>query len=161
KAEYEDAGTTVISAVTKSGGNEFHGDAFGFFQLNSLRSKDYFQKKNAAAGIPDNSDFSQKQYGLSLGGPIIKDKLHFFVADEAHHHTNRESAALGRRPEPVVVERFGQYEGTFGTPFREDLGFAKLTLEATEAATFDLSGSIRKEKDLQGFGAQTARTAAS
>lgn len=161
KAEYEDAGTTVISAVTKSGGNEFHGEAFGFFQLNSLRSKDYLQKKNSAAGIPDNSNFSQKQYGLSLGGPIIKDKLHFFVAYEANQQKDVESVVLGRRAEPGVIEQFGQYEGTFSTPFHEDLGFAKLTLEATEADTFDLSGSIRKEKDLQGFGAQTARTAAS
>ncbi|WP_019832919.1 TonB-dependent receptor [Sphingomonas sp. PR090111-T3T-6A] len=161
KAEYEDAGTTVISAVTKSGGNEFHGEAFGFFQLNALRSKDYFQKQNAKNGIADTSDFSQKQYGVSLGGPIVKDKLHFFVAYEANEQSNVESVVLGRRTEPGVLDRFGQYEGTFDTPFREDLGFAKLTLEATEADTIDLSGSIRKEKDLQGFGAQTARTAAS
>jgi outer membrane receptor protein involved in Fe transport len=161
KAEYEDAGTTVISAVTKSGGNDFHGEAFGFFQLNSLRSKDYFQKQNAAKGIADNSDFSQKQYGLSLGGPIIKDKLHFFVAYEANEQKNVESVVLGRRDLPGVVDQFGQYEGSFNTPFREDLGFAKLTLEATEADTVDLSGSIRKEKDFQGFGGQTAQTAAS
>lgn len=161
KAEYEDAGTTVISAITKSGGNEFHGEAFGFFQLNSLRSKDYFQKQNAAKGIADDSHFEQKQYGASLGGPIVKDKLHFFVAYEANEQSNVESVVLGRRDLPGIVDRFGKYEGTFTTPFREDLGFAKLTLEATEADTFDLSGSIRKEKDLQGFGGQTSAETAS
>lgn len=160
KAEYEDAGTTVISAVTKSGGNEFHGEAFGFFQLNSLRSKDYFQKKNAAAGIASDADFSQKQYGASLGGPIIKDKLHFFVAYEGNQQNNVQSVVIGRR-DPANVARFGQYEGSFSTPFREHLGFAKLTLEATEADTIDLSGSIRKEKDTQGFGAQVAQQAGS
>lgn len=131
KAEYEDAGTTVISAVTKSGGNEFHGDAFGFFQLNALRSKDYFQKQNAAKGIADDSHFSQKQYGASLGGPIVKDKLHFFVAYEANEQKNVSIVVVGRRDLPGNVERFGPYEGSFSTPFREDLGFAKLTLEAT------------------------------
>ena len=160
KAEYEDAGTTVISAVTKTGGNEFHGEAFGFFQLDSLRAKDFFQKKNAAAGIGDDGKFSQKQYGASLGGPIIKDKLHFYVAYEANEQKNVESVQIGQRT-PENLARFGQYEGSFTSPFREDLGFAKLTLEAGEADTIDLSGSIREEKDLQGFGAQVAQEGAS
>jgi outer membrane receptor for ferrienterochelin and colicin len=160
KAEYEDAGTTVISAVTKTGGNEFHGEAFGFFQLNSLRSKDYFQKKNEANGISDTGDFSQKQYGASLGGPIVKDKLHFFVAYEGNEQKNVESVAIGQRT-PENLARFGQYEGSFSSPFREDLGFAKRTLEASEADTIDLSGSTRKETDSQGFGAQVAQEAGS
>ncbi|WBO20890.1 TonB-dependent receptor [Sphingomonas abietis] len=160
KAEYEDAGTTVISAVTKTGGNEFHGEVFGFDQIDALRSKDYFQKKNAAAGVADDGKFSQKQYGASLGGPIIKDRLHFFVAYEGNEQRNVESVTLGQRT-PDNLARFGDKEGSFTSPFREDLGFAKLTLEATEADTIDLSGSIRKEKDTQGFGGQTAYEAGS
>lgn len=160
KAEYEDAGTTVISAITKSGGNEFHGEAFGFFQRDALRSKDYFQKQNAANGVADDGKFGQNQYGASLGGPIIKDKLHFFVAYEGNEQKNVESVVLGQRT-PDNVARFGQYEGSFTSPFREDLGFAKLTLEASDADVIDLSGSIRKEKDRQGFGQQVAYEAGS
>jgi carboxypeptidase family protein/TonB-dependent receptor-like protein len=63
----------LINAVTKSGTNEFHGSAYY-----------YFRNQNLAADVPllRASDFQQKQYGFSLGGPIIKDKIHFFVAPE-------------------------------------------------------------------------------
>ncbi|USI74882.1 TonB-dependent receptor [Sphingomonas morindae] len=160
KAEYEDAGTAVISAVTKSGGNSFHGEAFGFFQLDSLRAKDYFQRRNAAAGVADEGKFSQKQYGASLGGPIIKDRLHFFVAYEANEQKNVQSVTIGQQT-PDNIARFGRYQGSYTSPFREDLGFAKLSLEASEQDRIDLSGSIRKEHEMAGFGGQTAYEAGS
>jgi hypothetical protein len=63
----------LINAVTKSGTNEFHGSAFY-----------YFRNQNLTADVPllRSSDFEQKQFGFSLGGPIVKDKVHFFVAPE-------------------------------------------------------------------------------
>jgi hypothetical protein len=61
----------LINAVTKSGTNELHGSAFY-----------YFRNQNLAADVPliRTSEFEQKQYGFSLGGPIVKDKIHFLVA---------------------------------------------------------------------------------
>ena len=63
----------LINAVTKSGTNEFHGSAYY-----------YFRNQDLAADVPllRASEFQQKQYGFSLGGPIVKDKIHFFVAPE-------------------------------------------------------------------------------
>ncbi|WP_040669683.1 TonB-dependent receptor [Nitritalea halalkaliphila] len=62
-----------INVVTKSGTNEFEGSAFFFNRNQALTaSEDYI-------GRPIN-DFNINQYGFSLGGPIIKDKLHFFTA---------------------------------------------------------------------------------
>jgi hypothetical protein len=63
----------LINAVTKSGTNELHGSAFY-----------YFRNENLAADVPilRASNFEQKQFGFSLGGPIVKDKIHFFVAPE-------------------------------------------------------------------------------
>ena len=63
----------LINAVTKSGTNEFHGSAYY-----------YFRNQNLAADVPllRASEFQQKQYGFSIGGPIVKDKVHFFVAPE-------------------------------------------------------------------------------
>jgi Carboxypeptidase regulatory-like domain len=63
----------LINAVTKSGTNEFHGSAYY-----------YFRNQDLAADVPllRASDFQQKQYGFSIGGPIVKDKIHFFVAPE-------------------------------------------------------------------------------
>lgn len=62
----------LINAITKSGTNEFHGTAFVSFQNEGLTGKD--SAGNAAAS------FSTTQYGLSLGGPIVKDKLLFFAS---------------------------------------------------------------------------------
>lgn len=66
-----------INAVTKSGTNEFHGGAFFDY------SSDGLQGKNLEGEDPfDIGDFSEKRYGATLGGPIIKDKLFFFAAYE-------------------------------------------------------------------------------
>ncbi|WP_245806116.1 TonB-dependent receptor [Erythrobacter donghaensis] len=71
KAEYEQAGSAIITAVTRSGTNEFHGEIFGQYTDDSLTQIDAI---NARFGIP-KPDFKRVQYGGALGGPIIKDKL--------------------------------------------------------------------------------------
>ena len=71
---YGRAGGGLINAVSKSGTNQLHGSAFGYMRADWLASdKDILGNKR-------NSDFSTYQYGFSLGGPIIKDRMHFFVA---------------------------------------------------------------------------------
>jgi hypothetical protein len=67
-------GGGTISAVTKSGTNTLTGSAFTY-----LRS-DWLASPRDIRGNQRTTDFSTTQYGFSLGGPIIKDKLHFFVA---------------------------------------------------------------------------------
>lgn len=67
------SGGGTISASTKSGTNQFTGSAFVFGRAGSLSSK-YDIRGNERIG-----DYSTYQYGFSLGGPIIKDKLHFFA----------------------------------------------------------------------------------
>lgn len=68
------SGGGTISAVTKSGTNTLSGSAFGYGRA------DWLVSPNEIDGKKRTSDFSTYQYGFSLGGPIIKDKLHFFVA---------------------------------------------------------------------------------
>ncbi|QKX05497.1 TonB-dependent receptor [Aquimarina sp. TRL1] len=62
-----------VNAVTKSGTNEFHGTAYGFFRDENLTGE---KVKGDKVIRPD---LSQYQYGFSLGGPIVKDKLFFFA----------------------------------------------------------------------------------
>lgn len=69
-------GGGAINAVTKAGTNEFEGSAF-FFHRN-----DALQNNENIFGNPRTVDFSTSQYGLSVGGPLIKDKLHFFFVYE-------------------------------------------------------------------------------
>ncbi|WP_160711244.1 TonB-dependent receptor [Chitinophaga solisilvae] len=71
---YGRSGGGTISTVTKSGTNTFSGSAFMFMRNDALSSR--FD----ARGKTRTNEFSTYQYGFSAGGPIIKDKAHFFVA---------------------------------------------------------------------------------
>ena len=74
KAEYGLATGGMLSVVTKSGTNDIHGSAFLFFRDDSLNSIEQFQTSKP--------DYRRYQYGGSFGGPIVKDKTHFFATYE-------------------------------------------------------------------------------
>jgi hypothetical protein len=71
-AEFGRSGGGVLSAVTKSGTNALNGSAFWYYRNESLVADDSF-------GRPP-TDFRQHQFGATLGGPIVRDKTHFFGA---------------------------------------------------------------------------------
>lgn len=73
-AEFGRTNGAIINAVTKQGSNAFRGSGFLFAQDASLTAKDFFAKKNNNA----KPDTSQMQWGGTLGGPIVRDKAHFF-----------------------------------------------------------------------------------
>ena len=67
------SGGGTVSAVTKSGTNTFTGSVFGFGRA------DWLSSSYDIRGNKSTSDFSTYQYGFSLGGPIVKDRAHFYV----------------------------------------------------------------------------------
>jgi hypothetical protein len=102
-AEYGRATGGVINIVTKNGGNEFHGDAFGYFRNKS------FQARNAFSGQVDpvtgnlepvKQAYTRTQSGLTIGGPIKKDKTFFFGSYE---YTQREETGFSS----VGINNFG------------------------------------------------------
>ena len=149
KAEYEQAGGAVVTAVTKSGNNQFHGDAFISYTNKNMMARDEFDIRRDRP----KPAFKRLQYGASLGGPIITDKLFFFGAYEANDQDRASRVELGRR-DLGFDTRFGNLEGNFISPFRSDLFFGKLTFVPDDRSTFDVSFSRRKETDVQGFGGQ-------
>ena len=74
-AEFGRSSGGIVNVVTKSGTNDFHGNIFGFLRHRS------FQARNAFAPIED-PPFTRTQYGLTLGGPLDKDRTFFFFAFE-------------------------------------------------------------------------------
>jgi hypothetical protein len=64
----------VVNQVIKSGSNQFHGDAFEFYRDTFLNNGDYFSLPG------QRPPFHQNRYGGTLGGPLVKDKLFFFLA---------------------------------------------------------------------------------
>ncbi len=104
-AEFGRTTGAVVNAITKQGTNAFHGSAFSFIQDASLTEKNYFTKKN---NLP-KPDTKLQQYGFSLGGPVIKDKAHFFVSVERVIEDRAVNITIPSRPElnaaPVTETR--------------------------------------------------------
>jgi hypothetical protein len=68
----------IINAVTKSGTNRFRGSAFAFAQDAAWTEKDYFVENYADARNLKKPDTKRQEFGGTLGGPIIRDRMHFF-----------------------------------------------------------------------------------
>ena len=91
-ASYGRYGGAVISIVTKSGGNAFHGAVFEFFRNKVLDANDFFLNQTGEARPPLN----QNQFGFTLGGPIRKDKLFFFGSYQGTRQVNGLAAGQSR-----------------------------------------------------------------
>jgi Carboxypeptidase regulatory-like domain len=84
-AEYGRAAGGVINAVTKSGSNQFHGEAFWYFRDSDFSAINPFAVQTVLVNGANvtrhiNPEDKQHQFGGTLGGPIIKDKLFFFFS---------------------------------------------------------------------------------
>ena len=77
-AEYGRNGAGVISVVTKSGTNQLHGSAFDFVRNTDFDANEYFNKDQSPV-LPRNN-LKRNQFGGTVGGPIVKNRLFFFAA---------------------------------------------------------------------------------
>ena len=153
KAEYEQAGSAIITAVTKTGGQEFHGDAFIEYQPKSFVSRPFFDRPGEAnnpTGANPKPNYNREQYGADIGGPIIKDLLHFYFAFEGQDKTSPSTTVNFGAPVPTSIQ--SQYNGSYPQTFKQRLYFGKLTLFATAKDTINLTGFVRKEKNLADYG---------
>ncbi|MGL5274240.1 TonB-dependent receptor [Myroides sp.] len=94
------SGGGTVSAVTKAGTNEFTGSMFSYMRADWLSSP-YDINGNKKGKM----DYSTYQYGVSLGGPIIKDKLHYFVAWD--HQLDTRSLMIADIKGPQDEDRYG------------------------------------------------------
>jgi hypothetical protein len=77
----------IIAAVTKSGTNSFHGNLYEFFRNDALNANNWFLN-NAGASRPP---YKRNQFGGTLGGPLIKDRLFFFLSYQGSREVNGTS----------------------------------------------------------------------
>ncbi|HVK41470.1 MAG TPA: TonB-dependent receptor [Phenylobacterium sp.] len=144
KAEYEQAGSAIITAVTRSGTNDFSGDAFVTYM-----DADWSETRSIGGG---DARPERLQYGFSVGGPIIEDRLHYFLAYEKKDEDRPSSVSV----DAAYAGMFPDDVGTFAAPFEQDLIFGKLSFNASEAHRFELSGTWREEQDIRDFGGGTS-----
>ena len=95
-AEYGKSTGGIFNVVTKSGGNEFHGDVFGYYTGKS------FVRDVKTSAIPligaATDKFSEVDAGVDIGGPIIKEKLWFFGAFNPQRRVNTFSTQTFHQP---------------------------------------------------------------
>jgi hypothetical protein len=94
-AQYGRTSGAIVNAVTKSGTNQLRGSAFGFFQDGSLTSIDYFAKEKGLA----KPDTQYQRWGGTVGGPIVRDKMHFFGSLERFAIDRPNIINIPARPE--------------------------------------------------------------
>lgn len=157
KAEFDQVSSAAITAITKSGTNEFHGDAFIDFTNQDLRDA----TPNELADGEGKVETQDIQYGVALGGPIIRDVLHFFVTYEG----KRQEVPVDITPGGgLSVDAFpAEYQGDFGTlnrTFDEDLYFGKLNFSPSDADLFELSVKYRNETGVNLNSGQLAESTA-
>jgi hypothetical protein len=96
-AEYGNFSGGQINAITKSGTNQFHGDAFDFLRNTDLDARNFFS--------PDKGKFIQNQFGGTAGGRMIRDKLFFFTDYQGTRQTVGQST--GNILVPSAADRAG------------------------------------------------------
>ena len=163
RAEYQKASSAIITATTRSGTNTFSGNAFVNYINKGLVAPDFFQRmdklRNPAFEKPD---YDRTMMGLSLGGPIIRDRMHFFGSFESNvqNRSNRVSIIPpttggpgpgGSWPALDTID-FASRNGEFGSPFRSTLLFGKVSFEHTQRSHLEVSLNTRSEKDVRDFG---------
>jgi Carboxypeptidase regulatory-like domain len=94
------AGNGIMSEVSKSGTNNFHGGAYEFFRNSALDARD---APDIAAGLSGPPPFRQNQFGADVGGPIKKDKLFFFGNFEGLRNSLATTIGSLGIPEPYVM----------------------------------------------------------
>jgi hypothetical protein len=149
KAEYEQSSSAIITAVTRSGTNDFQGEVFGQYQNQNWIANDYFTQRRGDR----KPDLTRKQYGGLISGPIVEDRLHFLFTYEKKEEDRNSTVFLGRSG---YEDLFGQFEGNIATPFQEDLYFGKLSWQASDNHRVDLSFTYRDEQDIRDVGGQDA-----
>ena len=106
-AEYGRFSGAVVNAITKSGTNEFHGDGFEFLRNTVLDTRGFFD--------PDRGVFQRNQFGGTLGGPILKNRLFFFIDYQGTRQ--RQGISSGNVPVPSVLEKTGNFSDLATTGF--------------------------------------------
>jgi len=134
-AEYGKFSGAVMNAITKSGTNSFHGDAFEFLRNDVFDAKNYF--------TTGKSELRRNQFGYTLGGPIWKNHLFFFSDYQGTRQV--QGAETGLVTVPTAAERAGQFDpttltGTIDGPYWAQVLSQRLGYAVTQGEQYSFAG---------------------
>ena len=133
-----DASTAgVVNLTTKSGTNSFHGSAFEFLRNEALNARNLFAP--ATAANPNKPVFRRNQFGVVVGGPIIKDKT-FFFGD--YQGTRQLIARVRISTVPTLAQRQGNFASSLGALlYLQPNGSISTTVTANPVNVTDTNGN--------------------
>jgi Carboxypeptidase regulatory-like domain len=87
-AEYGRNSGAIVNVATRSGSNQLHGEGFDFYRDQKFDSRNYFNPPSidTAGNVTPQSLFNRKQFGVNLGGPVVKNRSFFFGSYEGLRH---------------------------------------------------------------------------
>ena len=149
KAEFDQLSSAAIVAVTQSGTNEFKGDFFWDRTSDQWRAPTVQEDING-----EKVQSKEEQYGASFSGPIILDRMHFFLAYEAKEFDSPREVTPGRQftVDQLPPELQDLARATTSAPFKEDLYFGKLSWTPGDAHLVELTTKYREEDELTNVG---------
>jgi hypothetical protein len=155
KAEYQRATGAVITAATKSGTNTVTGDLFFYGQNRNLLATNYWDQVDQI----ERPDYGRAQFGGSVGGPIVRDKFHYFASYEGTF-VDLNSRVTFRTPPALLAQvpdslRAG-LNAQYDTPLRNNLFFGKLDYALSDAQSLIFTANVRRDTDTRGVGGNTA-----
>ena len=112
-AEYGFSGASVVNMVTRSGTNKFHGSVYEFFRDDSLDANDWFANRNGDPIPP----LRRHNYGVTIGGPIIKNKTFFFFDYDGLRESGLSTANAGVPTDAMRAGDFGELCAAQGGTF--------------------------------------------
>lgn len=148
KAEYENVSSTAITAVTASGTNEFRASVFADHTNEHLREPTPLEEESGEKVASE-----QSQYGATVSGPIVRDRVHYLAAYEAKDNEDPVDVIPGAGFDAAdLPEEFAALAGRQVTEFEEDLYFGKLDWYLNESHDLTLTVKYRDETGTQGIG---------
>lgn len=149
KAEFDQIGSAAIVAATRGGTNEFHGELFYDRFTEDMREKTFNEER---FDLPKTEQLDE-QYGLSLGGAFIPDRLHYFFAYEGKEIIAPREIIPGLGvPVSALPAELQSQTGQATSPFHEDLYFGRIDFAASDRSFFDFTLKYRDESELTGIG---------
>ena len=162
EAEFGQSGGGLVNTVTKSGGNQVHGDAYYYVLDSALNANDSI---NNQLGIPKPPNRRQ-QFGGTVGGPLRKDKLFYLVNYEGQVRNepvtiNDEPAlqTLGDKAaqdaflaaNPAIAKILSDNSGSFARSFNQNTSFAKVSGSLSPKNSFTASYNYQRFRSPHGY----------
>jgi hypothetical protein len=143
KAEFGRSSGGVLSVLTKTGGNDLQASVFDYARRDSLNTQTETEKQAGAEKAP----YKRDQYGGTLGGPIVRDKAHFFLTYEKQKRDNNYT--IDTRPQNSPTPIYPDFQGaSVAIPFTDELGTGKLSLDISDNQLFQVRYGYQKNADL-------------